>query len=452
MREKVFRHILAHGLVEPGQRLLVGCSGGGDSVALLHLLHSLSARLGVEIHAAHLDHGMRPESSRDAGFVACLCEQWDISLTSKRLDVPALAERQRLGLEEAARCCRRSFLEETAASLGCNAIVLGHHRGDQAETFLQRLLRGTGASGLAAMRLKQGLYIRPLLFFPREEIIAYLKQNQLTHVEDASNNDVCYTRNRIRHQLLPQLSKYNPRIEEHLQLLSQRFTLEEDYWAQQEVLALNSCTDKLSGELRLSIPALLALHPALRSRVLRRAFEMVRGDLAGISARHLQGVEKLLSSDAPQSECHLPRAWAGRRYLWLWLRQEAPSTPSSSDVVIDGPGTYHLTEGMLQVSYASPAGEDERCIELPAAQISFPLLIRTFLPGDRFRPTGMTGRRKLKKFFIDLKMERHERLRQPLLVMGEEILWVIGLRRSEGWRAVKDEAVLRLLWQPNGKV
>jgi tRNA(Ile)-lysidine synthase len=453
MREEVYRHIRAHRLIEPGQRLLVACSGGGDSVALLHLLQSLAARLEVEIQAAHLDHGIRPESSRDAAFVASICADWGVPLTSKRLDVPALARQQKSGLEETARLHRRSFLEETAACHSCTGIALGHHRADQAETFLHRLLRGTGASGLAAMHLRQGPYFRPLLTFSRQAILAYLAQNGITYVEDASNNDLCYTRNRIRHQLLPQLSRYNPRIEEHLERLSFRLAQEEDCWSQLEEEALDRCGEKLDGELRLSVPALFALHPALRSRVLRRGLGMVRGDVAGLSARHLEGVEKLLTGAAPQSECHLPGGWAGRRYQWLWLRQAAPSYAALEEVVIDGPGIYPLAGGGLQVLLASQAvGEDGHCIELAATQVEFPLRVRSFLPGDRFRPAGMTGRRKLKNYFIDLKMERQERLRQPLLVMGEEVLWVVGIRRAEGRRAAKGEAVLRLIWQPNGKV
>jgi tRNA(Ile)-lysidine synthase len=453
MREEVFQYIVAHRLIEPGQRLLVACSGGADSVALLHLLHSLSPRLGVQIHAAHLDHGMRPESSSDATFVAALCAEWGIPLASKILDVPTFARRQRVGQEEAARLCRRNFLEEAAARLACSAIALGHHRADQAETLLHRLLRGTGASGLAAMRPRQGPYIRPLLSIPRQAILDYLAQNALTYVEDASNNDLRYTRNRIRHHLLPQLSQYNPQIERHLVRLSHRLAQEEDYWSQQEQQALECCAEKLGSELRLSVAALLALHPALRSRVLRRALGMVRGDTAGLSSCHLEAVEKLLSCAAPQGECHLPRAWAARRYQWLWLRQVAPSVVAPEQVNINGPGSYPLPGGVLQLLLVpQAAGEHIQCIELAAKEVVFPLRVRSFLPGDRFRPSGMAGRRKLKEYFIDLKMERQVRLQQPLLLMGEEVLWIIGIRRGEGRCAVKDDAVLRVLWQPEEKV
>jgi tRNA(Ile)-lysidine synthase len=453
MRQEVYRYILDHRLVEPGQRLLVACSGGGDSVALLHLLWSLSAQLEVQIHAAHLDHGMRPEGGSDAVFVTGLCAAWGIPLTRDRVDVPARAREQKLGLEEAARLCRRMFLEQTAARFGCTSIALGHHRADQAETFLHRLLRGTGASGLAAMRPRHGLYIRPLLSFPRRAILSYLAEHGIRHVEDASNSDLCHTRNRIRHQLIPQLSQYNPRIEEHLGQLSRRLAQEEDYWDQQEREALDACGVILDGDLRLSVSALLALHPALRSRVLRRALGVVRGGGAGLSARHLEGVEKLLASTAPQGECHLPHAWAGRRYQWLWLRQAAPPAAGMEDVVIGGPGSYRLPGGLLQVLLVPRAvGEDLNVIEMAAAQITFPLQVRCFSPGDRFRPAGMAGRRKLKDFFISLKMERQRRLRQPLLVMAGEILWVIGIRRAEGRRPVTGEAVLRLLWQADGKV
>jgi tRNA(Ile)-lysidine synthase len=453
MREEVLRLILLHRLIEPQQRLLVACSGGGDSVALLHLLRALSERLEVVIHVAHLDHGIRPEGRRDAEFVARLCSEWGVPLASARLDIPALAKKRGLGLEETARLYRRTFLQETATRLGCAAIALGHHRADQAETVVHRLLRGTGSTGLAAMRLKQGPFIRPFLHFSQQVILAYLTEHGINYVEDASNSDLCYTRNRIRHQLLPHLEEFNPRIEEHLAHISNRLALEEDYWSQQEAQALDNCGEKQNGDLRLSVAALLALHPALRLRVLRRALGVVRGDVAGLSARHLAGVEKLLlSNHAPQGECHLPQAWVGRRYQWLWLRRTAPSTVAPAVVVIDGAGSYPLPGGVLQVQLRPQAvGEEGNCIELAAAEIRFPLQVRFFSPGDRFRPAGMVGRRKLKDYFGDMKMERQERLRQPLLVMGEEILWVVGLRRAEGRRAAPGEAVLRLLWQQEGR-
>lgn len=445
--QSLFKRILVHKIgVNPGDRILVALSGGADSMVLLDLLLQVAEGLKLDMSAAHLDHGMRAESATDADFVRDFCCERGVPLTVARRDVPRLAERRKQGLEEAAREERRAFLRETAGLEGCRFIALGHHRDDQAETFLHRLLRGSGLSGLAGMRLRSDPFIRPLLPFSQNDILEYLADRKLPHVEDPSNADTMFTRNRLRHELLPHLRTFNPRIEEHLARLSRRIVLEEDYWDGQVAVCLESlCTEDRDG-MWLSRPELARLHPALRTRVLRGALERLRGDLRGICSQHLALLEGILDGSRPEAEAHLPGAWAARRYERLWLRTSPPLPPQEFTVVVSGPGEYELPGGgRLQVSLEDHSvGEDVWHVEFDADLVNFPLLVRSFLPGDRFYPSGGPGRRKLKDFFIDAKLDRETRRSLPLIA-GDEILWLPGLRRCHGrWPRQGGGRVLRL--------
>ncbi len=435
MQDDLLNTLEALRLFEPGDRILVALSGGADSVALLHLLQALARRMPLELRAAHLDHGIRAAGPRDAAFVKELCAAWRVPLTLGQEDVPALARQLRTGLEDAARRARRRFLCQAAERSGCRWIALGHHRDDQAETFLHRLLRGTGISGLVAMQSKQPPFVRPLLSFSRARLRAYLAENQLPFVEDETNTDIRYTRNRIRHRLIPLLQEFNPRIEGHLAELCGRLAREEDFWRRQEEQALEGLGRPDGDGLSLDRDGLLALHPALLPRVLRAALLQVRGDLLGISSRHLEALENLIRGDTPQAEAHLPGAWAMRRYHRLLLSRRPPAPPQPFSLQIDGPGAFPLPDGRrLLVSLEPEArGEGPLAVEFAADQVGFPLLVRTFLAGDRFRPAGGKGAKKLKDFFIDAKLEREIRAALPL-VIGREVLWVVGVRRCAGMR------------------
>lgn len=446
MRQKLQEIIGEQGLFAPGERVLVALSGGCDSVALLGLLLDLAPYFSLEILAAHLDHAIRPESTQDADFVRRLCRDLGVCLTVARREVPAEARRRKRGLEETAREIRRDFLLQTMARHNCTAVALGHHREDQVETFLHRLLRGAGPTGLAAMRMRSGPFVRPLLPFSRRDLCRYLEERGRPWVEDASNRDPAFTRNRIRHQLLPRLRSFNPRVEEHLARLAGRLALEEDYWRQETAKALAALAEEKEEGILLPLPGLAALHPALRARVLRGALERVRGDLTAIDSGHIAQMEALLAGDRPQVETHLPGAWVGRRYQTLWLRRSAPAGPEPFAVQVPGPGRFLLPGGgCLAVTLADrPKGEESWSVEFDAGQVSFPLTVRTALPGDRMRPAGMVGRKKLKDLFVDAKLSREVRRRLPLVAAGEEVLWIPGVRRCAGLHPCQGGGVLRL--------
>ena len=229
--QRTRRFIIQHQMIQPKETVLVGVSGGVDSLALLYALHTLQHQLDCQLHIAHLDHGFREDSARDAVYVAKQAEQLDIPVSSTRIDVPQLMQDQNLSAEVAARRARYQFYEYVSERIGATKIALGHHRGDQAETVLMNLLRGAGASGLKGiLPVREGKFIRPLLAFSREEIEDFVAQLGLQPRCDATNYQLNYLRNRVRLELIPTLERaYNPNIQNVLNQTAELLQTESDY-------------------------------------------------------------------------------------------------------------------------------------------------------------------------------------------------------------------------------
>jgi len=444
--KRLHNSLLESGCIPSGSRVLVAISGGADSLALLVLLHQLTDALQLHLEAAHLDHSLRPESRVDADFVAEFCADLGVHLTLTRQDVAEVARQRKGNLEETARDLRRQFLFATARTRGCDLIALGHHADDQAETFLFRLLRGSRVTGLAGMKVSTGSIVRPLLSFSHQELVDYLQAEGLVWREDPSNLDQRFIRNRIRHQLLPMLAEYNPKIRHQLAGLCELMQQDEEFWSALVARELPQYGQWHGNEYVLSRPGLLALPPALTGRLIRAALAAVRGDLRGITAAHTADIVLLLNEGAPQGELHLPGVWVARRYDLLLLRKHAPEVfvPFSCELV--SPGCYPLPENRtLKVSLEeSSRGENRNVVEFSAESLAFPLMVRSCQPGDCFRPSGMEGTKKLQDLFVDKKLTREGRQNALVLVVDGEILWVVGLRRCEGWRPLPGKPVIRV--------
>ncbi len=445
LRKRFHRSLLKSGCIPSGSRVLVAVSGGLDSVALLALLHQLAVPLQVYLEAAHLDHSLRPESRDDARFVTELCAGLGVHLTLERLDIAKMARQRKSNLEETARDVRRDFLLKTAQVRGCHLVALGHHADDQSETFLLRLLRGSRVTGLAGMRTTNGSIVRPLLPFSRQELLDYVQSEDLAWREDLSNLDQRFTRNRIRHQLLPALTEFNPNIRTQLVGLCEQMQQDETFWSDLVVRELPKYGQWRGDEYVLNRNGLLALPRALTGRLVRAALAEVRGDLRGITAAHTADIMTLLNEGGPQRALNLPGAWVARRYEVLLLRREAPATVAPFNCELTSAGDYCLSENRtLSVTQEeSPLGESCSVVDFSALSLSFPLHVRSCKPGDRFRPSGMKGTKKLQDLFVDLKLTREERQNALVLVKDNEILWVVGMRRSEEQRPLPGEQVLR---------
>jgi len=437
-------------LVLPGERVLVAVSGGPDSVALLVALHRLAPEHGIELAVAHLHHGLRgPAADADARRVQALATRLGLPLESRRVDAAAEARHRRVSLETAGRHLRYAFLEEAAAVHGCNKIALGHQRNDNAELVLMNLLRGAGPLGLAAMPpMRGGRFIRPLLSVDREQILKFLEALGADYGEDETNRHLDHRRNWIRQELLPLIAEQaNPAIVDALNRTA-AIGRDEEAWLARMAADLYRAVlvHETHDRVVLDNGALAHLALAARRRVLRHAIGRLRDDLHRITLAHIEAALRLVTEKGPARCLHLPHrlrlsAAAGRleiRRMGTPLRQV--QAPAAWRHELTSPGRIHIPElGMAAQAAVQPvpprgagddAGQWSAFFDINA--VSFPLIIRSAAPGDRFRPLGVGGRQKVAKFFIDHKVPRPLRPTYPVVESGGRIIWLAGQRLAEG--------------------
>jgi tRNA(Ile)-lysidine synthase len=405
-----------------GETILVGLSGGADSVALLDALWLLSREAGFVVAAAHLDHGLRPDSTEDAAFCRTLCESLGIPLRVGQADV---RERARLGgggIEEAARLERHAFLRAVKDERGALVIALAHTGDDQAETFLLRLLRGSGRAGLRCMQVHDRDLWRPLLGVGRRQVLDHLRRRGQAWREDPTNADLGFLRNRVRHELIPYLeAHFNPRIRWTLGATAGQLG-DESEWLEAQAEALFVEAVRREGrKVVVSRPALEGVPRPLARLVLRRALREA-GGLAGIGFVHVEKILEIASSRDP----------SGRRFALPGRREAVVSFddirigPRSEGAPgfaypLPVPGRVELPGGLILT--ATPAsGPEARTAE--AAVIEMPgegLVVRTRLPGDRIRAGGHEV--SLKRVLRQERIPVDLRAGLPLVASGSRILW-----------------------------
>lgn len=420
MNRKVERALRA--MTVPGDHVICAVSGGKDSMALLHVLWSLGPKLDLTVTCAHMNHRLRgAESQRDADFVRDYCDSLNIPLEIAEADVAGYAQAHHMGLEEAARAVRYDFL----LGLDPNAkIATAHTAGDNLETVLMHLLRGSGLHGLTGIPPTRGQLIRPLLSVNREEIAAYLTTHRIPHVEDSTNAlDDCL-RNRIRHHVLPLLAAENPNLEEAVTRLTQTLRQEDDFLEQCAQTALNSA-GKDGTLLRTS---LLCQPQALQYRMLRQFLAPV----PELSTKHLDAAAALCRSETPSARCDLPGGYTlARNYDALVLLP--PGQPGTApEPVSIGPGQT-VRFGPWQVTCRSGPAPKTRSpgtiALLPAGQS---LTLRCRRPGDRISLPG--GTKKLSRFLIDQKIPALWRDTLPVAAQGDALLAVLPYRADQRFR------------------
>jgi tRNA(Ile)-lysidine synthase len=410
-----------------GEALVVGLSGGADSTALLDALAWLAKRQAFRLVAAHLDHGLRPGSAEDAAACATLCRALDVPLRLGRADVRARALREGKGLEDAARRERYSFLREVMGQEQAVAIAVAHTQDDQAETVLLRLLRGAASTGLGAMRPRSRDLLRPLLHVSRDEVLCHLANRGLAWREDPTNQDVAFARNRVRHELLPLLGRFNPNITSTLARAATVLADEADLAAAAGRELLDRIGRAEDGALLLDRAGLAAAHPAAARAALRRALDGL-GGLAGVSAVHVDRLLDLARSPlASGRRLPLPGAReAVVRFGHLRLGpQLARTLPFALPLAV--PGDVRIPGGpTVRIEPAGgPArsGADEAVVAVPMG--SEPLCLRTRRPGDRVFVRGRAV--SLKRFLMDRRIPADARPGLPLVAAGADILFVPGV-------------------------
>ena len=450
-----------HALLRDGRRVLVALSGGADSVALLLILRELERAGAVVVAgAAHLNHLLRgADADADEAFCAALAARLGVPFLAGRVDVAALARAAKRSLEDAARTARYAFLERAADTLDADAIAVAHTKDDQAETFLLRLLRGAGARGLAAIHPRAGRVIRPLIDLERAALREYLAAGGQAFREDATNADVSIPRNRVRHELIPLLeSRFSPAVVDVLAREAALARDDEDF-LQGEAIKLADrivLTGRTPGpaDIHLDIAGLLRAPRALASRVVLGALQRQ----AGSRPIHFDHVERVFALAAAGSggAVSLPGQDAVTTGGVIVLRPAGPKSRGSPKREGGGnsfafslsiPGEVALDPQKLTVTAERMPGTDAAQarpmkwaargaeVGVAAAALRLPLAVRSRRPGDRFRPLGAPGARKLQDFFVDRKVPRGERDTVPLVVdASDRIVWVVGQTVAEDFR------------------
>ena len=445
--QKIKRTISRHRMISEGDSVIVAVSGGPDSVCLLHVLHELKAELHIHLVVAHFDHGLRPaEDESETAFVRGLAESLNLPFETAKGHL--LAKRARGSKEEVARTARYSFLEKVRKKHKARKIALGHNLNDQAETIVMRLLRGSGPSGLTGIPpCRDGSIFRPLIEIERTEIENYLKAKKLASVTDSSNLKTDYLRNKIRLKLMPLLEQHQPQLVHLLGQTAEILRDEGDYleriaeaWLKKEV------TRNPDNTFQLSTASFLALPVALRRRVIRNVIGKAKKDLRRISWDHIEAIQRLAQSEKPQAALNLPgRLTVKRTYDHLVFSASVKGKPRPFHYTLDGPGTYDLKEIGRSISVEETKNRkglrfrgSARTAFLDAEKLRFPLTLRPFKAGDRFIPFGMSGHKKLKDFFVDLKVPMEQRHTTPILCYDDTPVWVCGFRIDDRFKVTPD--------------
>ncbi len=466
--QKVERAIRRERLLAPGMKVAVGCSGGADSVALVRLLAELKGSLGIRLLVVHLNHQLRgQDADADEGFVRRLAERLELEFLVRREDEAARARQRKINVEEAGRLARLEFFASLIAGGKADAVAVAHTLDDQAETVLARILRGAGTRGLAGIypvveeRVSFGfaqderrsssklVLVRPLLGVRRAELRDYLSEQEQAWREDATNLDRARLRNRLRLELLPQLSRVaGPAAIEHLARLADHARQEESFWSAYGEERFQTRARRSGDEWEVAVEGLLAPMPelarlparqaaeaqrAVARRLLRRTLAAVRGDLRRITQTHVESVLSLAEEGRSGQSVDLPGVQVERRFDVLVFRAAGGRTPPpvavDEELEVAGPRRVRLPDGrglefkVIEVQ-GLKGGYNSRALD--ARRAPFPLAVRTWRPGDRYCPRGARRPEKLKLLFQQKRVSRQERARCPVVLSGGEIVWTLA--------------------------
>lgn len=435
----VFTTINRFQMTKPGEKIVVGVSGGPDSVALFHVLNSLVPQMEFNLVVAHVNHNLRPQSLNDENFVAKLASEHGKEFFCHDADIVALAKEKHLSQEEAGRRVRYSFFEELLTRLNAHKIATAHHVDDQIETFFLRLFHGTTSTGLKGIPAQRGSIIRPLINAYRSQILQYLEDNDIEYVTDETNFIPDTDRNFVRNVIMKRVSERFPNYRKTVLRTIELLVRDERFMEQTADHFYSSSILKMNDEVLMDVIKIAGLHDSISSRVVRKALYDFMGPNVRLGQIHIEKVLELARCHHPSSSIDLPSQTCIRRnYDRLILGKSRQNLAKPYSYVVSAPGILRIAEtGQFLNFHLKNLSDDMRdvindpevaCFDLDL--VSFPLEVRSFVAGDRLEPWGMQGSTKVKKIFIDKKIPVEVRHRSPLIVKDEKILWVAGLRRS----------------------
>lgn len=480
LQQKVLYTIQTNYLIEQGDVVVIGVSGGPDSICLLHILNSLSERLDIRLHAVHINHMLRAEEAQgDETYTADVCKNLGIPFSVVHIDIAAMAKKLGMSLEEAGREARYHEFERYANCVGAAKIAVAHNRNDQAETVMMHIIRGTGTAGLAGMEYKRGSVIRPLLNINRKEIEQYCEAAGLSPRTDSSNLKNEFARNRVRLELFPYINKsFGADIIESLCRLSTHASEDNKYLEQCALEAYNrSLKTKNIGQVSLKLEQLRGVHPAVLGRVLKLAVFDAAGSTNGVGNVHYRALSELVAKGNTGARAELPgglNAAISYGILNIFvekklhsqctqnqqnpLKQQNQQNPLRQQKVIQKPvqfaiclaipGTTQLqelnaavttsVEPDIDVDKYGMMGYNSFVQFFDYDSLKRGINIRNRRDGDIFKPLRSNGTKKLKKYFIDSKIPRELRDKIPLICIDNEIVWVVGYKMSDKFKVTEN--------------
>jgi tRNA(Ile)-lysidine synthase len=445
IENRIKNYIAKYQLFSPDSKLLIALSGGPDSVCLLNILKKLYP--SQQIMTVHIDHCLRENSPEDAIFSMTISADFNIlDCIIVKVDVDAFANNNSLSTEEAARILRYEAFNNIANELDCDYIVTAHNKDDQAETVLMRILRGTGIDGLVGIPVKRNNIIRPMLCLTKEEILYYLHEKSIKYCVDETNAINIYTRNKIRNELIPILSNYNPDVKDALCRLSELAANDNNLLTEIAKEEYDKSSSQLPDGIKLIINQYL--HPGIYTRIFRMAVYDIKGNKEDFEFDHQQQILQLTNhsgADFPglRVEKH------NDSYHFLKLNSEIDiyehKLKIGSKLILPGIGIISSGEYDNSLSSSNIAIIDSNLI-------NGNLTVRGWLNGDRFQPFGMSGHKTLQDIFIDSHVIRRLRSKIPVICDSDGIIWLAGYRIADRVKYTNNttkKIYIRIEWEFN---
>ena len=454
--EKVLSTINKHNLIESGDKIVIGISGGPDSVCLLHILSRLKEKLNIELYAAHLNHQIRGiEAQKDALYVSEICDEMGITYFLKSIDVPKYCKDNSLSIEEGARKLRYEMFDEIKKRTKSNKIAIGHNLNDQAETVLMRIMRGTGLQGLRGIEYaRENGVIRPLLDIERKDIEEYCKVHNLNPRIDESNLENIYTRNKIRLELIPYMTdNFNTNLIESIVRMSNSLRSDSDYIEAEAESKFKDICKVTSDTVDIKINGFSKLHNAIKVRVLRKGIKSILGDMNFIDQKHIEDVLEFESESKINKMLTLPRG------VFVYRKQDCITLTTTEIVTEEIDFLYNIpNNGFVKIKETNIIIEtqtmtidrykngkvDKMSKGFDLNKIKGGMVVRSRQQGDKIKG----GSKKIKDLFIDLKIPREERCKVPVIADEQGILQVGKYKSSENYKIdEKTKEVLKVTFK-----
>jgi len=462
IKDKFIETIHKFKLIQRGDSIVVGVSGGPDSIALLHLLWSIRDEYNLKLHVVHLNHMLRgKEAEEDAKYVEEFCGNLGIKSFIFSRDVSKYSKEKGITFEEGGRELRYKLFYEIAKKTNSNKIAIAQNSNDQAETVLMRLMRGSGLEGLAAINyIRDDMIIRPLLDITRSEIEGYCEANNLNPRIDKTNLESIYTRNKIRLELIPYIQKnFNPNIIETLCRTSNILRDENDYLEEEAFEKYHKILERETEDLiEINLKAFNALHVSMKRRLIRIIIQELKGDLKNITLNHINQSIDIIREGKVNSKLNLPQdilIELGYNSIYIKIYKGDTKDIKDFQYFIPLNGSVFIKElGLwihnIIINDKEISKGDKNTIYIDGNKVQGSLIVRNRRKGDKFTPLGMKGTKKIKDYFIDEKINRDIRDKIPLVCDNDNIIWIAGYRMSESYKIDNSTSKVVKLWIEEG--